>query len=315
MIYSAHSRGGLIHASEIGPYVDSGRLRRDVASGRLVRLRRGAYVDGAQWAAATPREQHLLRIRAVQADARAPIVVAGTSAAALWGMPLKGQLLADVTLLARWAGGGRSESGVRRSSVGHRSAKTVEIDGVMCTNLERTAIDIARQFSFADAVGSVDWALWRFNPASVTVDQLAEELARIDPRYGRTQVERVIAFATPLSDSYGESSARAVMHLLGFEAPELQVVFRDRQGEMRPDFFWRRASIVGEFDGKQKYTRDAFTRGDPGQVVWQEKKREDRLRRLSLSVTRILTADVENPQRLELLLTDAGVPRIARASL
>jgi hypothetical protein len=56
MIYSAHARNGLIHATEIGPHIDRGQVRRDVASGQLVRLRRGTYVDGEQWAAASPRE-------------------------------------------------------------------------------------------------------------------------------------------------------------------------------------------------------------------------------------------------------------------
>ena len=133
----------------------------------------------------------------------------------------------------------------------------------------------------------------------------------MNPRYGRTHAEMVIAFATPLSDSYGESSTRAMIHLLGFVAPELQVVFRDQDGEMMLDFYWPGERIGGEFDGKEKYTRNEYTRGDPGEVVWREKKREDRLRRLRLSITRILTADVANPQRLERLLTDAGVPRLS----
>jgi hypothetical protein len=247
----------------------------------------------------------------VQADAHEPIVVAGESAAALWGMPLKNYWNGEVTVLQRWSGGGRSEPGVRRTSVGQSSAKVVAINGIRCTDLARTAVDIARVHPFADAVGSVDWALWRRNAVSVTREQLVEELGRANPRYGRAHVGQVIAFATSLSDSYGESEARAMMHLLGFAPPELQASFRDQEGEMVLDFYWPKKRIAGEFDGKEKYMRNEFTRGGPGQVVWREKKREDRLRRLRLSVMRILTADVANPQRLERLLTDAGVPRLS----
>jgi len=100
------------------------------------------------------------------------------------------------------------------------------------------------------------------------------------------------------------------MHLLGFAAPELQVVFTDAKGDMMPDFLWRAVRKAGEFDGKEKYTREEYTKGNPNDVVWAEKKREDRLRALGLGVVRILTEHVENPRELEKLLTAAGVPRI-----
>lgn len=86
---------------------------------------------------------------------------------------------------------------------------------------------------------------------------------------------------------------------------------RDSQGEMFPDYFWRDVRIAGEFDGKEKYMRPQYSPRAPGETVWQEKKREDRLRALNLGVVRILTEHVENPQRLESLLVSAGVPRIA----
>ena len=81
---------------------------------------------------------------------------------------------------------------------------------------------------------------------------------------------------------------------------------------MFPDFYWSACRGVAEFDGKQKYTRDEFTNGDPGEALFREKKREDRLRRQVAGVARILTSDVAHPERLATLLTVLGVPRGGR---
>jgi hypothetical protein len=122
-------------------------------------------------------------------------------------------------------------------------------------------------------------------------------------------VARAVEFSVELSGSFGESVARVVIILLGFEVPELQVVFQDAEGNIETDFFWRGVRLAGEFDGKVKYSRQEYTGGDPTEVLWREKRREDRLRRMVAGVLRITWDDVMHPARLERLLVDAGVPR------
>ncbi len=251
-----------------------------------------------------------MRIHAVIASAERPVLVAGPSAAALWGMPIAGAWPRDVTVLDQWRGGGRSEPGVRRVTSGHATAASVTIGGVAATSLPRTALDVARRKSLVDAIGSVDWALWRNNPHAVDRADLLEECARVSVHAGRRALESVVAFATHLSDSFGESASRAAMHGLGFQIPELQVVFRDAEGKIILDYYWRGVNVGGEFDGKVKFTRNEFTGGDPGEVAWREKKREDRVRRQVAGVVRILDHDVRNPHRLEALLREAGIPRV-----
>ena len=146
-------------------------------------------------------------------------------------------------------------------------------------------------------------------PPAITLQDLRDELDRWHPRTGTAHLGRVIGFATSLSDSFGESTARAVIHQLGFAPPELQVEFRDAEGLIIPDFFYREVMVAAEFDGKAKYTRAEFTKGDPTEVLLKEKKREDRLRRLGCGVTRILTEHVTQPRRFERILLDAGIPR------
>lgn len=310
MDYAALSRDGLILFDRIRDHIDDSRsLRRDVDRGILVRLRRGAFVERAVWTQTPPRERHLLRARAALAAARQPAVLAGVSAAAAWGMPIAEEWPPEVTLLDRWRGGGRSEPGIRKTAAGFATATVVDVVGLPVTSLARTAIDIARSHSFSDAIGSLDWALWRRNPLAISRSDLFAELERMNPRTGILHLRRTTGFATSLSDSFGESKTRAIIHLLGFAPPELQVEFRDPEGLIVSDFFWREVMEVGEFDGKSKYTRDEFTHADPGEVVWREKKREDRLRRKGCGVTRILTEHLAAPARLEKLLVDAGIPR------
>jgi hypothetical protein len=310
MDYTALQNNDLILVDRIGSRLDDPRtLTRDVARGVLIKLRRGVYVRHELWATSDPRGQHVLRARAVLAAARRPVALAGLSAAAVWGMPVGDDWPTDVTVLDEWQGGGRTEPGVRRTAAGFRTARIVEVDGLRVTDLTRTAVDVARRTSFAKAVGSVDWALWRRNEQRVTRQMLADDIRCLDRSLGRRLLERVVSFATDLSDSYGESECRAVIHLLGFDAPELQVEFDDEQGSMFPDFYWRGIRSAAEFDGKSKYTRNEYTGGEPAEVLWREKRREDRLRRQLFGLTRILTSDVSHPERLVRLLDDLGVPR------
>lgn len=301
---------GLIHASaelqEAGSYRG---MWADVQRGLLVKLRRGVYVETAKWRELDPRQRHILRIRATAATATRPIAVAGLSAAALWGIPIGRDWPDEVTVIDRWKGGGRSEGGVQRTARDYSTARLVTVDGVECTSLERTALDLARVQPLADAVASVDWCLGAENPAQIGLEPLWAELGRLNRWAPRRRLEGVLRLATDRSGSFGESRARVVMFQLGFADPVLQQEFRDDRGSLFVDFFWPRASVVVEFDGKMKYTEDRYTSGDPAAVVWREKQRQDRLQRLVRRVERITTADVERPEQLALILSAAGVPR------
>lgn len=284
--------------------------QRAALRGELVRVRRGAYCDAKEWAELSSRQRYLLRMRAVMASSARQLVFCSYSAAAVWGMPIPGDWPTDVHVVSSVATGGRSRNGVVRHPIAHAVAHFAEHQGFSVTDVAGTAVDLALTLPFSLAVGCVDWALWRRNALRVTVEELRGELERRGPRYGRRQAEVVLDFATGLSDSFGESQARAVMHELGFPVPELQVRFSDRQGDMFPDYFWPGPRVAGEFDGKSKYLRPAYgPQLTPGEIVWQEKKRQDRLRKQVSSVVRVVMADVMNPDRLSEMLLDAGVQR------
>ncbi len=275
-----------------------------VRRGELVRLRRGTYCAGELWQAIDGRERHILHAAAVVADTREP-VLAVLSAAALWDIPIVGEWPDDVTLVAPYRGGGKSEPGVRRTALAARGLRAERRRGLPVTSLSRTVVDLVAHVGLEAGVVAADWALAH----GTTREELLAAASSRSSRNAAERIARAIEFADPRAGSPGESAARLAIHAAGFVTPELQVQFRDHAGVMRVDFLWRQARIVGEFDGKMKYTRDEFALGDPAQRVWEEKRREDRLRRIHPGHVRIAWAEVRDRTALIRVLSAAGVPR------
>jgi hypothetical protein len=306
-------RDALIRAADVRTAGEDPRLLRDAARrGELVRVRRGSYCLPERWNRLDGRERHLLHVRAVLADHRGSGIVAGRSAGAVWELPLGAVWPDAVRLLVPRRPGGSSDADVRRSFIGAERASPVSLDGIRVTTLERAAADIARTSDFVDAVVVLDAARSRRRTAPVAFAGLHREAAESRSERGWRMLDRALAFSTDLSESPGETRTRVVIHRLGFAPPVLQVRFVDEYGEMFPDFFWPDADVALEFDGKVKYTRGELAGDDPSEVVWREKLREDRLRRLVRRVERATFADISHPARLERILLAAGVPR-ARA--
>jgi very-short-patch-repair endonuclease len=111
------------------------------------------------------------------------------------------------------------------------------------------------------------------------------------PRSGRAQT--MLSMVDSRSESVGESRLRVHMQVAGVTLVP-QVVIRDHDGEFvaRVDFVVEGTKVVVEFDGKVKY-------GDGnGDVLFQEKLREDRLRRLGYTVIRVTWDDLRRPERI-----------------
>lgn len=287
---------------------DTRELARAVQRGELVKIRRGTYVLAPVWEKADELARHLLRAEAAGRDARRGLPFAGATAAAVWGMWLH-SYPDEVVFLDAWKGGGRSEPGVRRITAAAGTALTRRVDGRLVTDVARTAIDVARHADFATSIGSLDWALWRRNPHRVSREALAAELAKLPSTLRRRFVERAIVFASPLSDSYAESYARALMFEFGYELPEQQLEIPHAKGVYIVDFAWRSRRIIAEIDGFGKYLDPSMNKGDPARTVLAEKLREDELRRQGYTIIRIYWSDLMSPIALCAKLDAAGIPR------
>lgn len=293
---------------------DGREYRRATQRGESRRVRRGIYVAEDSWRDATADERYLARIRSVVATRRRAAVCSHYSAAALWGLPVLGQWPRHVDLLADGRPGVRSKNGV---SWHHESAggDVVERCGLMCTSLERTLLDLAKDAEFPSAVAFLDYGTrgriaTRDGSTSQGVrrEGLVERLAREGRRPGCRRALAAIRFCDPLAGSPGESLSRVQIHRLGFPAPRLQsrIERPDGAGADFPDFEWD--DVFGEFDGRSKYTRSEFTAGRPmADIVWDEKRREDRLRSTGKMVARWVWDDVVKPDRLRAILLQAGL--------
>ena len=103
----------------------------------------------------------------------------------------------------------------------------------------------------------------------------------------------------------------------GLPAPELQSRFSDAAGLIGfVDFWWPEWDVIGEFDGLGKYLREDLRNGKtPGEIVVDEKVREDRLRAATgARVVRWGWDTARSPQRLVSVLLRAGLPQRRRFS-
>ena len=110
----------------------------------------------------------------------------------------------------------------------------------------------------------------------------------------------MVAMADARSENPGESASRVRLIEAGIPVPELQYEVFDEDGRLvaRTDFCWEEFKTLGEFDGKVKYGRLLNPGQDPGDVVFEEKVREDALRRLGWQVVRWIWADLARPEEL-----------------
>lgn len=309
-------RNGIILSRDATAVGLERELRTEFERGRVVRLRTGAYTLRSEWDLLSEDARYLRRVQAHAAVSDEPVVFSHHSAAAIWGLPMIGPWPKGITVLVDPAAGGRSRHGItRRFQDGPLSI--VERDGMLVTSAADTAVAMARILPFPAAVAMLDRAIHcpREGSALSSRDELEVALAAIPARTrvnGRTAAFRAAEFAATESGSAGESVSRAVMYLLGFLVPELQVRFDDDQGFIAfVDFFWRRINRVGEFDGLGKYIKEEYTHGrSTAQVVMDEKRREDRVRACGPLVSRWEWPLAVDPIAFGRFLVRVGVPRV-----
>lgn len=269
-------------------------LRAALRAGDIVRVRRGAYVAGSRWADADPWHRFRLSALAV-ARSRPGDALSHHAALAVHGLPLWGHDPGRIDLVSG------VRQGVRRSGLWVHPSRNEDrcvVDGVEVVSMSRAVVRTALTMGRDCAVVAGDAALHR---GLVTRAQLIDEVAMVTPHEGRGRALEAVLPTDESSESVGESRTRLVLDDLGL-AYETQVVIRDRYGFFvaRVDFLVQ--GVVVEFDGRVKYERvpdEAERAGqtplDPGQVLWAEKQREDRIRRRGHPVERVIWGELERP--------------------
>ncbi len=264
------------------------RIGRDVSEGRLQRLRRGAYISGAEWQDLWPESRHLAHVVAVNDGARVRPVFALTSAAALHGLALHRVIVERVHTVHPDVARRTADPTIRHRATIDDS-DVVDVAGILCTSLERTIYDLARLVSAEVALASADAALARIGGDPRDYDERAadEWLAAIGVRLDTNAGARGIRHARllmPLVDGRSqlplESVTKLQLRRLGFNQPRLQVpVAAPTGGSFWMDVELEEADAFYECDGETKYTDEAMRSGRTlEQVLLAEKQREDWVR-------------------------------------
>lgn len=294
---------------------DRAALVRRRHRGEVVSIARGSYADAAVWGALDRHAQYRLRVRAAAELLDSDTVFSHESAAALWRLPWLGQWPSRVHTAGATAAGGRSNTSVFHHTAGVAQAPEA-IDGLRVTPLARTVIDIARTVNFGTAVVVADAALRRTaHPIGgipntlLTRATLMEELARVPLRHGSAKARAVINFADGRADRPGESISRVSMLQARLPAPLIQVRLRGQSGRTWiVDFWWPECNLIGEFDGRWKYSDPNFLLGrTPHEVLLDEKFREDDLRAAGHNFSRWDWGIAMSPSRLKSHLLAAGL--------
>ncbi|MDP9026073.1 MAG: hypothetical protein M3N46_00775 [Actinomycetota bacterium] len=283
-------------------------LARAASSGSVVRIARGVYADGKVRRSHDETYRDLVHARELVSPTA--LVFSHTSAAALWRIPRIGPWPARIHVTSAQTAGRTTPHFVRHTGGSALAPDT--IDGVQVTALARTVVDLARTESTTNAVLAADASMAGIVLGDRTFviprDDLVREVDLIGSGRGVRSARFVVDFANPLSGSPGETRSRISIARAGLTPPILQQCFEDEEGRMFVDFWWPELGVAGEFDGEGKYRRSEFTGGrSAADVVVDEKKREDRLRRQVSTVARWGWEVAGSPLQLGALLRAAGV--------
>jgi very-short-patch-repair endonuclease len=130
----------------------------------------------------------------------------------------------------------------------------------------------------------------------VGTEQLARAVDGLAGHPGMAPVRAALQHADARHESLGETRTAYVLRCLGFDLePQVELVAEGRR--YRADFRVRGSRVLVEFDGAVKYTDRA--------ALFEEKQREDALRRAGWVVVRVVWSDLAQPARLHRRLWEA----------
>jgi hypothetical protein len=264
-------------------------IKTALGSGRWRRLRRGIYIasEDLQLAEQDPRLRHIVECMAVVLRLDAGPVVSHASAARLHRLLVPEHVGGTVRLTdpSQWRRGRGYE--VARASLS--PPEVVQSQALLATGVSRTLVDCAREWSLEDSVVAIDAAI---QGKQVTRAELEAAVLAARHWLGIGSAARALNMADGRAESPLESRGRLALLASGLPRPELQVKLFDARGFIaRVDAWYEEAAVALEFDGKIKYLEPREGRS-PNEILWEEKRREDRVRAVDARMVRLAQEDM-----------------------
>ncbi len=285
---AAERRRGLFTAADARRAgYDHSEIRHLCRAGTWRRLRRGVYVsaDDLARAEAEGKRRQVDALAVLVALDRPTAALSHLTACHLWGLPVR----RDPDALVRLTDPTHTRTGRGfRITCGPLGDDEIRTDGPLrLTSPGRTLVDCAREGPLEDAVVAMDAALLR---RRLTSAELAAAAGRAARWPGAARAARAVALADGRAESPLETRGRLRVIGAGLPAFDLQrEVWAGGRRIAVADLWFDESAVAVEFDGQVKYTEPWR---DPGRVLWEEKRREDRVRALDIGVVRIAAADL-----------------------
>ena len=287
-------------------------LRRHVGTDDIAEPEPYLFCFQHDWDLLTPSERALRTIKGL-AEFHPDWAFWGYDAALLWGLEVPNDLL-GLRFLVK-TGCSAPLSGGCRLLRPQAAGALERVDGVRVTPFWRTVEDCLLRAPFSYGLAIADSAL---RAKGSSRDELCERLrADCDGRRGHRRAQVIASYADGLSENGGESRFRAFFIAYGFSAPQLQVEFRDPLDPtrvFRVDYFWKLEDgtcVIGELDGKGKYTMQDDEGREPVDPFMAERQRESHLTMLGHKVLRFTFDELKNPGKLVEKMRLAGIPQRA----
>lgn len=244
-----------------------------VRRGQLWRLSPGCFAESSHWEVAAPSLRHTMQVYGIQLIT--PDVVArGATSAVTWHLPVRS--IPDRPQLLR----APNRAHLASASVQRRlldPSHAITRRGLTTLTLAQTVVDVAATVSLPDALITVDAAL----RGGLHVTDLEAALRSRGTFTGWSNAAVAIDAGDPAAESPLESLSRGRVIEHRLPLPLCNVVIKHHRREARVDKLWVEAGVVGEADGKAKYSKE-----DAATVIWKEKRRHEWLEELGFAVPR-----------------------------
>jgi very-short-patch-repair endonuclease len=288
----AADRHGIASVAELrGAGIERRAVVSMVKNGTLTPLAHGWYAVGP---IVDDEERHLLATRAMLRSHGGRAVAGHHSGLLVLGMPTLGADLEVVRLSRRTPGPTRTTPSLRLG----RSVP-VEMQRAETVAPAFAAVQDGLSASPLSALVAADGIL---RAGLGTGAEISAAVGLVMGHPDSAGIAGLLQNADGRHESPGETRVAYALRLLGIGAtPQVSIP----GSHAVVDFVLDEAPVIIEFDGRVKYgrgaqDRDPFGRRQTGQdVLWQEKRREDRLRDLGYEVVRVIWSDLDSPRELE----------------
>lgn len=291
-------RGGYAFRADL---LDVGLTDRDISlavrHGLLQRIRHGTYAPVALLGGLTRERRHLLVAYSVVDKLGPGVALSHHSAAIAHVGSSFGVDLSTIHVTRLDGRGSRNEAGINY----HVGSVVPDddlclVDGRQVTVPARAVIESCSLASVEAGMVTASLALRQ----GLLTDVELNDRARLHERWpGMLTVRLALTKAEPECESVGEIRSMYMFGCTGIPRPEPQFEVK-RNGVViaRSDFGWEAYRHVGEFDGLIKYGRlNPYSDAELGQILIDEKRREDEVRDESLGMSRWLWLDLGKRHR------------------